>query len=52
MTEAPNQHTGPAPAREAPPVIHLPYVPPPAPLSAKKQPKRQRPHVKHTRYMW
>lgn len=36
----------PAPARDAPAVIHLPYVPAPV---AKKQPKRQRPHVDHFR---
>jgi hypothetical protein len=36
----------PASARDAPAVIHLPYVPAPA---AKKGPKRQRPHVDHFR---
>jgi hypothetical protein len=37
----------PAPARDAPAVIHLPHVPPPD--AAKKRPKRQRGHVDHFR---
>jgi hypothetical protein len=37
-----------APAGQAPPVIHLPHLPPPA-MPEKKQPKRQRRHVDHFR---
>jgi hypothetical protein len=49
MTDTPERIPESRAASQAPPVIHLPYLPPPAP-PAKKQPKRQRPHVKHTRY--
>jgi hypothetical protein len=42
--------TDPAPARSAPSVIHLPYLPPPDDLPGKKKrPKRQRGHVDHFR---
>jgi len=47
MTDALNLDQKPAPASDAPDVIHLSYVPPPP---KKKQPKRKRQHVKHTRY--
>jgi hypothetical protein len=40
MSAPPEHHAEPAPASQAPAVIHLPHSPPPAP--AKKQPKRQR----------
>src|SRR5580704_11821106 len=47
---APEHSAEPAPARDAPAVIHLPHVPPPAAAPAeKKRPKRNRGHVDHFR---
>ncbi len=38
-----------APASQAPAVIHLPHLPPPADLARKRKPKRQRQHVEQFR---
>jgi hypothetical protein len=46
VSTQPNDFTEPSPASQAPAVIHLPYVPPPA---EKKRPKRQRAHVEQFR---
>ena len=47
MSDALDHNQEPAPARDAPAVIHLPHVP--SPPAAKKRPKRQRDHVDHFR---
>ena len=38
-----------APASQAPAIIHLPHLPPPADLARKRKPKRQRQHVEQFR---
>jgi hypothetical protein len=47
MSAPPRDFAEPAPAGEAPTVIHLPYVPPPTP--EKKKPKRRRGYGEHFR---
>lgn len=50
MKSPANDITEPPPGPEAPPVIHLPYVPvPEPPQTEKKKPKRQRRHVERFR---
>lgn len=48
MSAPPRDFAEPAPAAEAPRIIHLPYALPPAP--EKKKPRRQRPVQKFARY--